>query len=82
MKFTEAKRAKELEEEELRRQEAAKDQADAGSPREETGKHEIYGFKSVKNLKNKCNSSELFITQKSNKIKIKKILFTFFLHAA
>lgn len=44
--YTDAKRAKELEEEELRRQEqAAKDQADAGSPREETGKHYIFNFK-------------------------------------
>lgn len=39
--FIDAKRAKELEEEEARRAEAARDQADAGSPHE-TGKLIFY----------------------------------------
>lgn len=70
-KFTEAKRAKEIEEEELRRQEqAAKDQADAGSPNEETGKifalnpsifdPEILRF-IIENFNIKCKPSKLFI---------------------
>jgi hypothetical protein len=74
MSFTDAKRAKELEEEELRRQEqAAKDQADAGSPNEETGKicalnllfidPVILKFMS-ENSNIKCNPSKLFIIPK------------------
>lgn len=49
--IADAKRAKELEEEEIRRQEAAaRDQADAGSPREETGMFIIFNYKCFKIL--------------------------------
>ena len=86
-KFTDAKRAKELEEEELRRQEqAAKDQADSGSPNEETGKICALNFLSIdpeilkfmsENSNIKCNPSKLFIIPKTIKQK-KSILFHFF----
>ena len=74
-----------MEEEELRRQEAAaKDQADAGSPGEETGKiyllldiPEIMTFMTEKDIK--YNPSKLFIILEIIK---QKQSFHFFLHAA
>lgn len=74
----------------MRRQEqAAKDQADSGSPNEETGKilalnlflldPRIMRF-IIEEFNIKCNPSKLFITQKQLNKKINP--FSLFLHAA